>query len=102
MEAPVAQQPQAAGICSDVAADVARALGPEVEREDITPLGEVLVRCLEDDAGVEYERAADLVEGADLVQARQTDDNLVENGHRAADQARVAALGTTASICSLQ
>ncbi|CRK12468.1 hypothetical protein BN1708_010508 [Verticillium longisporum] len=93
VQAAVAQQTQAAGVGGHVAADVARALGSEVEGEDVALLGEELVGRLENDAGVDDERAADVVKRLNLVHAAHVDDDLVEDGDRAANEAGVAALG---------
>ncbi|KAI6772339.1 hypothetical protein HG530_003297 [Fusarium avenaceum] len=53
----------------------------------------VRVDGLEDTASVDDKRAADLVEGADLVHAGHANDNLVENGDGASHEACISSLG---------
>ena len=48
VEVAVAEQPEAAGVGAHVPADVAGALGAEVERDHEALLGEVVVEVLED------------------------------------------------------
>ncbi|KAI3488765.1 hypothetical protein L1887_47106 [Cichorium endivia] len=92
VQAAVAEEAQAAGIGSDVASDVTRALGTEVERHHVTLLANVVVEALEDAACVAYERAGHLVERADLVEAAELDDDLIEYRYTATDKTRVASL----------
>ncbi|KAI6755103.1 hypothetical protein HG531_004209 [Fusarium graminearum] len=74
----VAEQSQAASVCSYVSTDVARALSTKVERKDITLFGK---------------RAANLVKGADLIHAGHANDDLVKNRDRASHEACVSTLG---------
>lgn len=92
MHASVPQQPQAAGVACHDAAHLRAALCAEIEREDVLPLGEVIIGDFEHDASVGDEDAGDVVEAADLGHARHAQHNLVKYGHGAADEARVAAL----------
>lgn len=93
MEGAIAEEPESAGVRGDVAADMAGPLGAEVEREDVRVGGEEGVCGFEDHAGVRDEDAGGGVEGADGVEGGEGEDEFVEDGDRAADEAGVAALG---------
>lgn len=50
MQGAVPEEAKTAGVCRDVAADLARALGAEIERHGESPLGEVGVQVFQDAA----------------------------------------------------
>jgi hypothetical protein len=62
VQTPPPQQAQTSGVRRDVAADLTRALGSEVEREDEALFGEIVVGSLENDAGIGGEDTRDRVE----------------------------------------
>eukprot|EP00965_Chrysotila_dentata_P213910 6187911-Pleurochrysis_carterae.AAC.2 len=84
MERAVAQVSQPARIGRHVAADLARALGAEVERHRVAALPRVVLQRLEHAARLADQISRVLVQGDDLVHPAQREDNLVADGHRAA------------------
>jgi len=88
----VTEEAQAARVGRDVAADLARALGAQVERHRVAALPHVVLQHLEHAARLADQVARILVERDDLVQPPQRDYHLIIDRNRAADQARVASL----------
>ena len=93
VQAAVAQQAQPAGVGGDVAADLAAALGAEVERHGEAAGLEEGVEGLQDAAGLADQHAADGVEGEDAVEEGGREDDFVADWDAAADEAGVSALG---------
>ena len=91
----VVQHLHAAGVGREVAADGAASLGGEAQRKQAVMRGRRLLDGLQDHAGLDRHRIADLVDLDDAVHAveRQHDLAAVLVRHAAADQAGVAALG---------
>ena len=94
LERAVAQEAQTAGVGGHVAADVAAALGAQVERHHERMRAQVLVKVLEDAAALAAHDVRVRVDGEDAIEALGRDDQLVVDGHTAAHEARVAALRT--------
>ena len=90
----VAQHLRAAGVGGEVAADRAAAFGGEAEREQQAVLRRRLLHPLQHAAGLGDEGEVGCVDAADAVQAGRREHDLAAAriGHRAADQAGVAAL----------
>ena len=90
----VAQHLHAAGVGREIAADHARALGAEAEREEAVVAGRGLLQRLQDAAGLDRHRVADGIDVQHAVHAaeRQHDAAVRRPGRGAAHQAGVATL----------
>ena len=93
MKRAVAHEPKPAGVGADVAADLAPALGAQVQRRRHAARVERVLQVLEDASGLAHDRPGDRVHGQHRVHASHAEDNLVVHRDAAADEPGVAALG---------
>lgn len=92
MEVTISHHTYSAGICGDIAANVATSLRSQIQGHRQSHVPGLLIEVLQDAARLHHRNAGHLVHGQHLVQTGQGEDNLIANGHRSAHQSGVATL----------